>query len=43
MEDPGLWLPVFGWEYPDNEAFEQDMVNQYWDKIHPPITPNEGD
>lgn len=33
MEDPALWLPVFGHSYEDNNAFEADMLAVYMDRI----------
>lgn len=33
MEDPRLWLPVFGREYSSNEEFEGDMKRSYMEKI----------
>lgn len=33
MEDAGLWKDVFGFEYPDNEAFEKAMIDSYEGKI----------
>lgn len=33
MEDPSLWLPVFGREYKTNDEFERDMLQSYWKKI----------
>jgi len=33
MEDPLLWEPVFGFSYPDNEAFETAMKQAYMRKI----------
>ncbi len=29
MEDPGLWQPVLGRQYPDNDSFERDMLDHY--------------
>lgn len=34
MEDIDLWAPVFGRSYDSNEAFEQDMLDAYTEKIH---------
>ena len=31
MEDPRLWMQVFGWEYPDDKTFEQAMKTSYLD------------
>lgn len=40
MEDPSLWKDVFGYQYSDNEEFEQAMTRSYREKInahaHPP-------
>ncbi len=33
MEDIDLWEPVFGRHYDSNEAFEQDMLHSYLNKI----------
>lgn len=33
MEDPRLWTAVMGREYPDNPAFEEDMLTRYGEKI----------
>ena len=33
MEDHSLWKDVFGYEYPTNETFEQDMKLHYLKKI----------
>ncbi len=33
MEDPRLWQPVFGREYPSNDDFEADMKRRYMEKI----------
>lgn len=33
MENPRLWEPVFGFDYPDNLAFEAAMKRSYLDKI----------
>ncbi len=33
MEDPALWPDVFGYQYPNNHAFEQDMLTSYADKM----------
>jgi spore photoproduct lyase len=33
MEDPRLWQPVFGREYPSNEDFETDMKRRYMEKV----------
>lgn len=33
MEDEALWNPVFGHSYPDNDAFESDMLDAYFSKI----------
>ncbi|MCG8566785.1 MAG: DNA photolyase [Desulfobacterales bacterium] len=33
MEDIALWEPVFGRSYGTNEAFEQDMLQTYMEKI----------
>ncbi|MDR1894269.1 MAG: radical SAM protein [Spirochaetales bacterium] len=33
MEDPALWQEVFGWDYPDNRAFEEGMKRAYLAKI----------
>jgi len=33
MEDPRLWKPVFGREYPSNEDFEEDMKRRYTEKV----------
>lgn len=33
MEDPRLWPPVFGFEYPSNQAFEEAMKASYCAKI----------
>jgi spore photoproduct lyase len=33
MEDISLWKDVFGYEYPDNDAFELAMIQQYEEKI----------
>ena len=29
MEDPCLWMDVFGWEYPDDKTFEAEMKTSY--------------
>ncbi len=34
MEAQSLWRPVFGHEYPSNEAFEVAMKNAYFSKVH---------
>lgn len=34
MEDIRLWEPVFGRSYTDNEAFEEDMLARYKEKIN---------
>ncbi|MEJ2455672.1 MAG: radical SAM protein [Candidatus Thiodiazotropha sp.] len=33
MENPRLWQPVFGYDYPSNDAFEAAMKRCYLDKI----------
>ncbi len=33
MENPSLWRPVFGHEFPSNEAFEEAMMASYLQKI----------
>ena len=33
MENPRLWQPVFGFDYPSNEAFEEAMKASYLQKI----------
>ncbi len=33
MEDPALWLPVFGYEYGDNTEFEEAMKDHYKSKV----------
>jgi len=33
MENPRLWQPVFGFDYPSNDAFEIAMKSHYMDKI----------
>ena len=33
MENPRLWEPIFGFDYPDNEAFEAAMKASYLEKI----------
>jgi spore photoproduct lyase len=33
MENPRLWKPVFGLDYPSNDAFEAAMKSSYMDKI----------
>lgn len=33
MENHRLWLPVFGFEYPSNQAFEEAMKASYFNKI----------
>jgi spore photoproduct lyase len=33
MENPRLWQPVFGFDYPDNQAFEDAMKSHYLKKI----------
>jgi spore photoproduct lyase len=33
MEDPRLWPQVFGWDYPDNKAFQSDMISHYRQKM----------
>ena len=33
MEEPELWQPVFGFSYPDNDAFEDSMKSAYLEKI----------
>lgn len=33
MENQRLWQPVFGFEYPSNQAFEQAMKKSYREKI----------
>ena len=33
MEDPSLWMPCLGREYPSNAAFEADMKAHYLSKI----------
>ncbi len=33
MEEPALWQEVFGYQYPDNEHFEQAMLNHYRNAI----------
>ncbi|MBV2094220.1 MAG: DNA photolyase [gamma proteobacterium symbiont of Ctena orbiculata] len=33
MENPGLWRPVFGYEYASNQAFETAMMQAYRNKI----------
>lgn len=38
MEDITLWPQVFGYEYPNNEAFESAMIASYQNKIHQKIT-----
>ena len=37
MEDPSLWMPVFGREYPCDKAFEMDMKEHYFQKIREAI------
>lgn len=34
MENQRLWRPVFGFEYPSNQAFEEAMKASYLQKIH---------
>jgi len=34
MENQRLWRPVFGFEYPSNQAFEAAMKASYFDKIY---------
>ncbi len=34
MENPRLWQPVFGFDYPDNDAFESAMKASYLKKIN---------
>jgi spore photoproduct lyase len=33
MESPQLWQPVFGYDYPSNQAFEEAMKRSYLEKI----------
>lgn len=33
MEDPGLWMKVFGREYSSDSAFELDMKQNYYNKL----------
>jgi spore photoproduct lyase len=33
MEDESLWQKVFGYEYKNNEAFEEAMLQSYFDKV----------
>lgn len=33
MEDPSLWMKVFGREYPSDSAFEYDMKRSYYKKL----------
>jgi spore photoproduct lyase len=33
MENPRLWQPVFGYDYPSNQAFEEAMKQSYLEKI----------
>jgi spore photoproduct lyase len=33
MENPRLWQPVFGYDYPSNQAFEEAMKQSYLQKI----------
>ena len=33
MENPRLWQPVFGFDYPSNQAFEEGMKASYLRKI----------
>ncbi|MCG8071518.1 MAG: DNA photolyase, partial [Candidatus Thiodiazotropha taylori] len=33
MENHDLWQPVFGYEYPTNQAFEAAMKSAYLGKI----------
>ncbi len=33
MEDPSLWMPCLGREYPNNAAFEADMKSHYLGKL----------
>ncbi len=33
MEDPSLWRPVLGREYPNDKSFEMDMKRHYFEKI----------
>ena len=33
MELPQLWEPVFGYSYPDNASFENDMKRRYVEKV----------
>ncbi len=33
MEDPDLWRKVFGYEYRDNDVFEEEMKKSYMKKI----------
>jgi spore photoproduct lyase len=33
MESPELWQPVFGYDYPSNQAFEEAMKRSYLEKI----------
>ena len=33
MEDPSLWIPVLGREYPNDKSFEMDMKRHYFEKI----------
>jgi spore photoproduct lyase len=41
MENQRLWRPVFGFDYPSNEAFEDAMKESYLQKIHPRAKDNE--
>ncbi len=34
MEDPSLWMDVFGWEYPNDKAFEEAMKTSYMKTLH---------
>ena len=34
MEDPSLWLPVFGREYKNDQEFADDMKTKYLSKIN---------
>ena len=45
MENQRLWLPVFGFDYPSTQAFEEAMKTTYLAKIRarsPPLEPTSG-
>ncbi|MFT5112210.1 MAG: spore photoproduct lyase [Parasphingorhabdus sp.] len=33
MEEPKFWDKAFGWRFPDNEDFEQNLLKSVWNKI----------